>query len=148
MRSRPACRRASRSSPPTTARCSVATSSSSGYALSLGDGGAGTLRFYQRGAGTNINVDTASVITNDTWYFVAAVVDTTSWQRPAVFDWLQEKGDVEQDEMWRVFNCGVGFIAIVPRLEADAALASLKKSKVKAFVMGEIVKGKQDVRFV
>jgi phosphoribosylformylglycinamidine cyclo-ligase len=79
---------------------------------------------------------------------VAAVVDTTSWQRPAVFDWLQANGNVAQDEMWRVFNCGVGFICIVPRAEVPAALASLKKSKVKAFEMGEIVKGKQDVRFV
>ena len=79
---------------------------------------------------------------------VAAVVDTQSWTRPAVFDWLQDAGNVEQDEMWRVFNGGVGFVAIVPRLKVDAALASLKKSKLKPFVMGEIVKGKQDVRFV
>jgi len=79
---------------------------------------------------------------------VAAVVDTTSWTRPAVFDWLQEKGNVTQEEMWRVFNCGVGFIAIVPRKQVAAALASLKKSKVKAFEIGEIVKGKGDVRFV
>lgn len=82
---------------------------------------------------------------------VAAVVDTTSWTRPAVFDWLQQAGNVEQDEMWRVFNCGVGFIAIVPRLKVEAALASLKKSKLKPFVMGEIVKatkGQPDVRFV
>lgn len=79
---------------------------------------------------------------------VAAVIDTTSWTRPPVFDWLQEKGNVSQEEMWRVFNCGVGFIVIVPRLKVDAALASLKKSRLKPFVMGEIVKGKQDVRFV
>ena len=82
---------------------------------------------------------------------VAAVVDTGSWTRPAVFDWLQQAGNVAQDEMWRVFNCGVGFIAIVPRLKVEAALASLKKSKLKPFVMGEIVKavkGQPDVRFV
>ncbi|HET8882712.1 MAG TPA: phosphoribosylformylglycinamidine cyclo-ligase [Solimonas sp.] len=78
---------------------------------------------------------------------IAAVVDTQAWQRPAIFDWLQEKGGVAQDEMWRVFNNGVGFVLIVPRLEADAALKSLKKSGVKPFLMGEIVKGKQDVRF-
>ncbi|WP_020650790.1 phosphoribosylformylglycinamidine cyclo-ligase [Solimonas variicoloris] len=78
---------------------------------------------------------------------IAAVVDTESWQRPAIFDWLQAQGGVEQDEMWRVFNCGVGFILVVPRLEADAALKSLKKSGAKPFLMGEIVKGKQDVRF-
>lgn len=79
---------------------------------------------------------------------LGAVIDTRSWQRPAVFDWLQEKGNVEQDEMWRVFNCGVGFVVIVPRLRADEAMASLKKSKLKPFVMGEMVKSKQEVRFV
>ncbi|WP_428312439.1 phosphoribosylformylglycinamidine cyclo-ligase [Hydrocarboniphaga sp.] len=76
----------------------------------------------------------------------AAVIDTTSWKRPAIFDWLQEKGGVEQDEMWRVFNCGVGFAMVVPRKKVAETLAALKKSK--PFVMGEIVKGKQDVRFV
>jgi phosphoribosylformylglycinamidine cyclo-ligase len=79
---------------------------------------------------------------------VAAVVDTSSWTRPAVFDWLQQKGNVTQEEMWRVFNCGVGFVVIVPRLKADAAMAVLKASKLKPFVMGEMVKGDQDVRFV
>jgi phosphoribosylformylglycinamidine cyclo-ligase len=79
---------------------------------------------------------------------VAAVVDTQGWKRPEVFDWLQKKGGVEQDEMWRVFNCGVGFVMVVPRLQADKAMASLKKSGAKPFLMGEIVKGKQDVRFV
>jgi len=78
---------------------------------------------------------------------IAAVVDTQSWKRPAIFDWLQEQGGVEQDEMWRVFNNGVGFILVVPRLQADKALASLKKSGARPFLMGEIVKGKQDVRF-
>ena len=77
----------------------------------------------------------------------AAVVDTASWKRPAIFDWLQEKGGVEQDEMWRVFNCGVGFVLVVPRKSVDKTLAELKKSRLKPFVMGEIVKGKQDVRF-
>jgi len=78
---------------------------------------------------------------------VAAVVDTQGWKRPEVFDWLQEKGQVEQDEMWRVFNCGVGFVMVVPRVQASKAMASLKKSGAKPFLMGEIVKGKQDVRF-
>ena len=49
--------------------------------------------------------------------------------------------------MWRVFNCGVGFVMVVPRVQAAKAMASLKKSGAKPFLMGEIVKGKQDVRF-
>ncbi|HEY0975070.1 MAG TPA: phosphoribosylformylglycinamidine cyclo-ligase [Solimonas sp.] len=78
---------------------------------------------------------------------VGAVIDTQSWQQPAVFDWLQQAGNVDQDEMYRVFNCGIGFVAIVPRLQAAKALASLKKSGARPWVLGEIAKGKQDVRF-
>ncbi|HVT34290.1 MAG TPA: phosphoribosylformylglycinamidine cyclo-ligase [Nevskiaceae bacterium] len=77
----------------------------------------------------------------------AAVVDSTSWKRPDIFNWLQDKGAVEQDEMWRVFNCGVGFVCVVPRLQADRAMASLRKSKLAPWIIGEVVKGKQDVRF-
>ncbi|MFP5358628.1 MAG: phosphoribosylformylglycinamidine cyclo-ligase [Gammaproteobacteria bacterium] len=78
---------------------------------------------------------------------LAAVVDTQSWRRPAIFDWLQTQGKVEQDEMWRVFNCGVGFVMVVPRLKADAVLAQLKKSRCKPWILGEVVKGQQDVRY-
>ncbi len=78
---------------------------------------------------------------------LGAVVDTQSWKQPAVFDWLQQAGGVDQDEMYRVFNCGIGFVVIVRRADAAKTLASLKKSGTKPWVLGEIVKGKQDVRF-
>lgn len=81
----------------------------------------------------------------------AAVVDMQSWKRPAVFDWLQQAGNVAEDEMRRVFNCGIGFVVIVPRLSADKAIASLKKSKLKPWVLGEVVKAaagaEADVRY-
>jgi phosphoribosylformylglycinamidine cyclo-ligase len=77
----------------------------------------------------------------------AAVVDTTSWKQPEIFDWLQQQGGVAQDEMYRVFNCGIGFVIVVPRLQADKAMAILKKAGTKPWYLGEIVKGKQDVRF-
>ena len=50
-------------------------SNSGGYGISLGDAGAGTLRFYTRGAPSGLILDTANVVANNTWYFVAAVVD-------------------------------------------------------------------------
>jgi phosphoribosylformylglycinamidine cyclo-ligase len=74
----------------------------------------------------------------------AAVVDTKSWTRPQVFDWLQGQGGVEQDEMWRVFNNGVGFVVVVPRLRADETLAALKRQRIAAWMLGEVVKGKND----
>ncbi len=78
----------------------------------------------------------------------AAVIDRNSWQRPALFDWLQKHGAVEENEMRRVFNCGVGFALVIPRRRVDEALQQLKKARLKPWVIGEVIKGKQDVRFV
>ena len=50
-----------------------------------------------------------------------AVIDTASWQRPAIFDWLQRNGNVAEAEMLRTFNCGIGMVVCVA---AGDALAS------------------------
>ena len=51
-----------------------------------------------------------------------AVIDGKSWPRPEVFQWLQREGNVAEDEMHRVFNCGIGMAGVVA--EADAARAA------------------------
>ena len=62
-------------------RIYIDDSSTDGYALSLGDGGAGKLRFYSYAGGSGIrSVDTSAVISNNTWYFVAAAVDVSNGQ--------------------------------------------------------------------
>lgn len=45
-------------------------------------------------------------------------VDLESWERPAVFKWLQEQGQIEGTEMLRTFNCGIGMVLVVPDAEA------------------------------
>lgn len=77
----------------------------------------------------------------------AAVVDLDSWRRPAIFDWLQEQGAVDPEEMRRVFNCGVGFVIAVPRLAAAEALSMLRQARMKPWILGEVIKGEQDVRY-
>ena len=78
----------------------------------------------------------------------AAAVDTRSWRRPAVFDWLQDEGGVVETEMRRTFNCGVGFIVVVAAADADRALALLKQQGRAPWRLGEVVQGAQDVRYV
>ncbi|HUP91163.1 MAG TPA: phosphoribosylformylglycinamidine cyclo-ligase [Solimonas sp.] len=78
---------------------------------------------------------------------LGAVVDQESWQRPAVFDWLQHNGNVAGEEMYRVFNCGVGFVLVIPRLQVDRAMSFLKKQKLKPWVLGEVVRSEEEVRF-
>ncbi|ADZ90772.1 phosphoribosylformylglycinamidine cyclo-ligase [Marinomonas mediterranea] len=68
----------------------------------------------------------------------AAYINAESWKRPAIFDWLQQKGNVEQEEMYRVLNCGVGMVIAVSKDNADAALSKLQASGEEAWVIGEI----------
>ncbi len=67
-----------------------------------------------------------------------AVIDTQSWQLPAVFRWLQSEGNVASREMYRTFNCGVGMIVCVPQSEKEAALALLSAAGEQAWVIGSI----------
>src|SRR3546814_16137536 len=76
---------------------------------------------------------------------IAAVVDTQGWKRPAIFDWLQEKGGVAQDEMWSVVNCGVGFVLIVPRRKAEAAMARLQQAARTRVGSGQRVSGRVEL---
>ena len=59
-----------------------------------------------------------------------AVIDESSWQWPAVFNWLQTAGNVSSHEMYRTFNCGVGMVIALPASEADKAVKLLTE-KVK-----------------
>ncbi len=70
--------------------------------------------------------------------FTNAVIDTTSWELPAVFQWLQQNGNVAIREMHRTFNCGVGMVICVATEDADKALQALAKLGEKAWVVGRI----------
>ncbi|TCK08615.1 phosphoribosylformylglycinamidine cyclo-ligase [Marinobacterium mangrovicola] len=67
-----------------------------------------------------------------------AVIDTNSWEIPAVFKWLQEQGNVEQREMYRTLNCGVGMVICVPADKAQEALDLLAGEGETAWVIGSI----------
>ncbi|HEX7096979.1 MAG TPA: phosphoribosylformylglycinamidine cyclo-ligase [Acidimicrobiales bacterium] len=75
----------------------------------------------------------------------AAVVDTSTWEQPRIFDEIQRLGAVEPDEMRRVFNCGIGMVVVVPAAHADAACAAFTEHGHRAVVIGEIVAGARSV---
>ena len=76
-----------------------------------------------------------------------AEIDSASWRQGPVFDFLQEKGNIETAEMRRTFNCGVGMVAIVQEADADRAVALLEASGETAWRLGRIVPGSQTVTF-
>ena len=67
-----------------------------------------------------------------------AVIDTTSWEIPALFRWLQEGGNVEQKEMYRTLNCGVGMVVAVPAERKQDAITLLTTAGETAWEIGTI----------
>tara|TARA_R110001599_G_scaffold137778_3_gene316753 strand:+ start:1203 stop:2396 length:1194 start_codon:yes stop_codon:yes gene_type:complete len=70
-----------------------------------------------------------------------AHVDLNSWQRPAVFDWLQEQGNVDETEMHRVLNCGVGMVICVAEDQAANAISVLEQAGESPWIIGHIAQG-------
>jgi phosphoribosylformylglycinamidine cyclo-ligase len=73
-------------------------------------------------------------------------LDASTIVLPPVFDWLMREGNVAREEMWRTFNCGVGFTVILPRDAVAAASALLAKHGLASSVIGEVVPTKGDER--
>ena len=76
---------------------------------------------------------------------LAAKIDSTSWELPEIFQWLQAEGNIDITEMYRVLNCGVGMVVVVPKTKSQLTIDHLNMCGEKAWLIGEVVKsnGKQ-----
>jgi phosphoribosylformylglycinamidine cyclo-ligase len=70
---------------------------------------------------------------------IAARIDLDSWQRPRIFNWLSQAGNVAERELLRTFNCGIGFVICVAATEVDGLIACLTGAGEQPLVIGEIV---------
>ena len=77
-----------------------------------------------------------------------AVIDEKSWEWPSVFNWLQEKGNIDTYEMYRTFNCGVGMVIALPQEQVETALAILKQAGENAWLIGRIEHAEDDAEQV
>lgn len=77
-----------------------------------------------------------------------AVIDEKSWKWPSVFNWLQEKGNIDTYEMYRTFNCGVGMVIALPHEQVETALAILKQAGENAWLIGHIEHAEDDAEQV
>jgi phosphoribosylformylglycinamidine cyclo-ligase len=64
-----------------------------------------------------------------------------SWPRPALFDWLQREGNVAEDEMHRVFNCGIGLVAALAPEHVAKATELLRGAGETVYEIGVIEAG-------
>jgi phosphoribosylformylglycinamidine cyclo-ligase len=65
-------------------------------------------------------------------------IDTSSWPLPPVFDWLQREGRVAREEMWRTFNCGVGFVLMLDPAAVAAVERDLDRLGLAHWHIGEV----------
>lgn len=66
-------------------------------------------------------------------------IDAGAWTLPPVFDWLQREGAVENTEMWRTFNCGIGFVLVVAPDQLTAVQADLARLQLAHWQIGQVV---------
>ena len=70
-----------------------------------------------------------------------AVVNESSWQWPELFTWMMNTANVERDEMYRTFNCGIGMTLVIPKEHCEQAINILNEAGETAILIGEIRQG-------
>tara|TARA_Y100000589_G_scaffold226031_3_gene213502 strand:+ start:4554 stop:5660 length:1107 start_codon:yes stop_codon:yes gene_type:complete len=76
-----------------------------------------------------------------------AVIDRSAWSVPPIFDWLQQAGDVDEEEMFRVFNMGIGYVLAVRPTFAESVVKQLERDGEPAHIIGRIERGQGRVRW-
>jgi phosphoribosylformylglycinamidine cyclo-ligase len=74
-----------------------------------------------------------------------AVLNSGTWDIPPIFPFLQSKGEIPEEEMFRTFNMGIGFACVVSETDADATLIAFETSDLEAVMIGRIVEGDRGV---
>ena len=70
---------------------------------------------------------------------IGAKVNLSSWDRPQIFNWLQELGNIDEEEMLKTLNCGIGMILVINKKAIKKIAKILKKKNENFYVIGEIV---------
>ncbi|QCO67252.1 phosphoribosylformylglycinamidine cyclo-ligase [Luteimonas yindakuii] len=70
---------------------------------------------------------------------LGVAIDANAWPLPPVFEWLQREGAVAREEMWRTFNCGIGFVLVLPQDAVAAAERHLREQGLAHWRIGEVV---------
>ncbi|WP_278925827.1 phosphoribosylformylglycinamidine cyclo-ligase [Staphylococcus auricularis] len=76
---------------------------------------------------------------------VSAHIDVTTFPKPKVFDWLQQQGQIDADEMYNVFNMGIGFTLVVDQQDVAQTLDILKAQGMDAYEIGHTYEGTEGI---
>ena len=67
-----------------------------------------------------------------------AVIKKNSWNMPSIFQWLKERANIGDEELYKTFNCGIGMIVITNPNDKEEAIRILEKNGETVFLLGEI----------
>jgi phosphoribosylformylglycinamidine cyclo-ligase len=79
---------------------------------------------------------------------LCAVIQKNAWQTPEIFELIQEKGNIEDSEMYRVFNMGIGMVIVLSSRYVARAQSILNSRKIKTWVIGRVSEDRQRVRLI
>lgn len=74
-------------------------------------------------------------------------IDRSAWEPPATFGWLSKLGNIDREEMFRVFNMGIGFVVVVRPRAAEAVQSRLARHELKTWVLGHVEAGQRAVAY-
>ena len=74
-----------------------------------------------------------------------AVIEKNSYEVPYIFKLLQERGNVNEHDMYNTFNMGIGMSVVIPKTDVTAAIALMESFGIKAYEIGEIAKGDEGI---
>lgn len=76
----------------------------------------------------------------------SCIIDTTTWEKPLIFDFLMENGEIPLEEMYRTFNMGIGMVLLVSNTQKDKLTKFLTSQNEDFSLIGEVTEGKQAVK--
>jgi len=71
-------------------------------------------------------------------------INSNSWKMPSIFEWLKENGNISDEDMYRVFNCGIGMALFVDKSEALDISDKIKEFGMKSYIIGEVIHKKEN----
>jgi len=75
---------------------------------------------------------------------IGARINLSSWKRPSIFSWLQELGNIDEQEILKTLNCGIGMILIANRNSGEEIFEILEKKNEAFYIIGEIIETDSD----
>jgi phosphoribosylformylglycinamidine cyclo-ligase len=78
---------------------------------------------------------------------VGVTIDRGSWPAAPVFTWLQKLGDVDADEMYRVFNMGIGLVLVASPYYAESIQQQIASCGLQSWLIGRVIEGESGVRW-